>query len=548
MRKYNIGIKTAFAVFAIALSACSSDNDVVENNPTNPETPVTENNMSFSASMDAGNTTRTDFNSNSTIWTGSDAIKIANLATITAADQGSYPIGGVFNIVTHEGTAYTKQEVFTGTKIQSNGDGTDWFYAVYPTSCGIGYDHVGANKATIKKASVPAQQTAVKGSYDQSLHFMTAYSNNSTFAFKNVCALLKITLSNYANIKRIRVLATPVDATKTNNTSYIAGDFEAQINQSDGTTTKNDGTGTTSVQCRGNNSPYVELQLPVAGDDCQEGTFYMVVLPASISNGFTLFIEKTDGTIYMRANTTKDKFERNKIYNLGEYDCSSTPTNMSLLEDYVDLGLPSGTLWCTKNVTAGSGTSTTLVNSIYDNGGYYAWGDVLAYNQENSKGEAKTSYSSGSYAGIDSWFSTDTLKYQRDAAYQIEGHLYCMPTYTQIKELYDNCTKTYYTSTNNTYNGHNGVLLTSTKNGKTLWLPAAGYHCDTGTKSGLNDENKSSHYWSRTLYTNSNYAYSLDFDDDGLDAHGWFTGSGTWYDRRFCGKTIRPVLNVPAFK
>lgn len=547
MRKYNIGIKAAFAVFAIALSACSSDNDVVDNNSTNPETSVSEKTMSFSAIMDADKVTRTDFNSNSTIWTGSDAIKIANFATITAADQGSYPIGGVFNIVTHAGTAYTKEEVFTGSKIKSNGDGTDWFYAVYPTSCGIGYDDVGVNKATIKNASVPAQQTAVKGSYDQSLHFMTAYSNNSTFAFKNVCALLKITLSNYANIKRIRVLATPVDATKTNNTSYIAGDFEAQINTSDGTTTKEDGT--TSVQFRGNNSPYVELQLPVSGDDCVEGTFYMVVLPTTISNGFTLFLEKTDGTIYKRVNTGLTKFERNKLYNLGTYDCSSTPAEMAVLEDYVDLGLPSGTLWCTKNITAGSGTSTTLVNSIYDNGGYYAWGDVLAYNQENSKGEAKTSYSSSSYAGLASWYSTDTLKYQRDAAYQIEGHLYCMPTYTQIKELYDNCTVTYYTSTNSTYNGHNGVLLTSKNNGNTLWLPAAGYHCDAFGQSGLNRENIYSHYWSRTLYTSkTDYAYCLDFDNDGLDSHGWGSGGGNYYDRRFCGKTIRPVLNVPAFK
>ena len=541
MRKYNIGIKTAFAVFAIALSACSSDNDVVENNPTNPETPVTENNMSFSASMDAGNTTRTDFNSNSTIWTGSDAIKIANIATITAADQESYSYGGVFNIVTHDGTAYTKEEVFTGSKIGSNGDGTDWFYAVYPTSCKIGFDDFGTNRATIKNASVPAQQTAMKDTYDQSLHFMTAFSNNSTFAFKNVCALLKITLQNYTGISKVKVLANTNSAT---NTNYIAGDFEVEINPTDGTI-GNTLSASANIKENSKRSPYVELPLPVAGDDCQEGTFYMVVLPVSISNGFTLYVERTDGTKYMRVNTSITKFERNKLYNLGTYDCTSTPNDMGVLEDYVDLGLPSGTLWCTKNITAGSGTSTTFVNSIYDDGGYYSWGDVLACDQAGENGTAKTEYSSSTYTLGSDIYSNNLLKYQYDAAYQIAGHLYCMPTYTQIKELYDNCTITNYTST--AYNGHYGLLFKSNINQKTLWIPASGYMCNQGTMNGLQSKNSKSHYWSKTLNSsNTDTAYCLDFDGGSLDGHGWwsefFIGASTWYDRRFCGKCIRPVV------
>ena len=35
MKNYNICIKTALTVFAVALSACSSDNDIVDNNSTN---------------------------------------------------------------------------------------------------------------------------------------------------------------------------------------------------------------------------------------------------------------------------------------------------------------------------------------------------------------------------------------------------------------------------------------------------------------------------------------------------------------------------------
>ena len=122
-----------------------------------------------------------------------------------------------------------------------------------------------------------------------------------------------------------------------------------------------------------------------------------------------------------------------------------------------------------------------------------------------------------------------------------------MPTYIQMKELYDNCTVTNYTST--AYNGHYGLLLTSKINGNTLWLPAAGYRCNQGTMNGLQSVNSKSHYWSKTLYTaqsSRDAAYCLDFSGGSLDNHGWwselFIDSGEWYDRRLCGKCIRPVV------
>ena len=538
MRKYNIYVKTALVVFAGLLSACSSDNDITENNSANPETPVSNNEtMTFSASMDADKVTRTDFNSNSTTWNASDAIKIVNLATITVGGQGTTNKSGVYDIVQHGG-GYTKDEVFAGAKIATNGDDKDWFYAVYPSTCSMGIDGVGTNRATIK-GSVPTQQTAKKGSYDQSLHFMTAYSTNNTFAFKNVCALLKIKLQNYSNVRKVKVLANANSAT---NTYYIAGDFETDISTTGGTTPNTFGDG--NIKENSNRSPYVELSLPEAGDDCVEGIFYIVVMPRTISNGFTLSIEKTDGTKYMRVNLNLTKFERNKLYDLGTYNCTSTPTDMGVLENYVDLGLPSGTLWCTKNIKAGNGTSTTFVNDIYDDGGYYAWGDVLACDQAGENGTAKTAYSSSTYTLGSEIYSNNLLKYQYDAAYQIAGHLYCMPTYTQIQELYNNCSITDYTGSSNT---NRGLLFTSKKNGKTLWLPASGYMCNQGTMNGLQSKNSKSHYWSKTLNSsNTDTAYCLDFDGGSLDGHGWwsefFIGSGTWYDRRFCGKCIRPVV------
>ena len=263
MRKYNIGIKTAFAVFAIALSACSSDNDIVDNNSDNQEKPVSEKKMSFSANMDAGNVTRTDFNSNSTIWAEGDQIRILNLASITAPDQNDYPTHGYFTLDTHDG-GYTKEETFTGTKIQSNGDGTDRFYAYYPHSTKAAIATLtNGQQCIMQKGEVPTVQTAMNGTYDQSLHFMTAFSNNSTFTFKNVCALLKITLTN-SNISRIKVIANPTFKNKlVYNKEFvytnIAGTFEASIRYSDGTTSMK-ATDT-------NNKTYVELRAAGDGED-----------------------------------------------------------------------------------------------------------------------------------------------------------------------------------------------------------------------------------------------------------------------------------------
>ena len=128
MRKYNINVKAALAVFAIVLSACSSDNDIVDNNSNNQEKPVTNKTMSFRASMD-GETTRTDFNGNSTIWTDNDAISIMNTASVP--EETDRPTQADFTI--SEGVG-TKEATFTGGPIRANGNNADNFYAFYPAT------------------------------------------------------------------------------------------------------------------------------------------------------------------------------------------------------------------------------------------------------------------------------------------------------------------------------------------------------------------------------------------------------------------------------
>ena len=117
--------------------------------------------------------------------------------------------------------------------------------------------------------------------------------------------------------------------------------------------------------------------------------------------------------------------------------------------EYVDLGLPSGTLWATCNVGA---------TSPEDYGDYFAWGEI----------SPKYSYTSTNYTYMD---SPDSLPLSADAASVNWGGDWHMPTIEQINELLDssNCDWIF-----TTMNGVEGQMVTSKYNGNSIFLPAAG--------------------------------------------------------------------------
>ena len=126
------------------------------------------------------------------------------------------------------------------------------------------------------------------------------------------------------------------------------------------------------------------------------------------------------------------------------------------LHDYVDLGLPSGTLWATCNVGADSPESY---------GDYYAWGEIyrkLDFYWEN--------YKFGKY-GRDKYNKSDSLlvlEAQDDVAQYRWYYGWCMPTKEQWEELVQNTTNIV-----TTLNGVEGRLFTAS-NGRNLFLPATG--------------------------------------------------------------------------
>ena len=189
--------------------------------------------------------------------------------------------------------------------------------------------------------------------------------------------------------------------------------------------------------------------------------------------------------------------------------------------EYVDLGLPSGTLWATCNVGA---------NSPEQYGDYFAWGETApkevytweTYKWCNGTWDSLTKYNFQNYYGtVD---NKKELEPADDAAQANWGLSWQMPTKAQQDELHEHCNWQW-----TTMNGVNGYLGTG-PSGKTLFLPAAGYKDGTRIVS----EGEFGYYWSHSLYYGmSLYAYN----------HLFFSGSSPGWDKqeRSFGLSIRPV-------
>lgn len=177
--------------------------------------------------------------------------------------------------------------------------------------------------------------------------------------------------------------------------------------------------------------------------------------------------------------------------------------------EYVDLGLPSGTLWATYNVGA---------NTPEGYGDYFTWGETKpkdVYDMASNKWFSLCHDSIGTYWKVMKYNSISSvgvvdnkteLDPEDDAAYVNWGASWRMPTLAQQKELIRFC-KWKWT----TMNGVNGRLVTG-PNGKTMFLPAAGFHEDSLFVSGTTS------YWSRTLADSYLYsAYCLVSDSVEVD-------------------------------
>ena len=195
---------------------------------------------------------------------------------------------------------------------------------------------------------------------------------------------------------------------------------------------------------------------------------------------------------------------------------------------YVDLGLPSGTLWATENVGASKPS---------DYGLYFQWGDTKGYTSNQvGEGEGKKAFTWDDYkwkwnnTKINIKYTTTdkALEVEDDAAHVNMGGDWHMPTPTQIQELFDNTTSEWTTQ-----DGVDGMLFTSKKDSsKSIFIPAAG----NVSGGSLYYSGSYGIVWSSMLSTN--YV---------CDGQGLYFGSSDVYlddfNARYYGVSVRGVID-----
>ena len=178
---------------------------------------------------------------------------------------------------------------------------------------------------------------------------------------------------------------------------------------------------------------------------------------------------------------------------VGRYDTDT--------KEFVDLGLPSGTLWATCNIGASKPEGY---------GYYFAWGETepkTSYTWGNYKyceGEENTltKYCQDSDNGYQGFTDSRTqLETADDAATAKWGSEWQLPSKAQIEELLN---QEYNKVEMSTQKGVVGLLVTSKSNGNSIFLPAAGYDNRVHVGSWGN-------YWSRSVYPTTYEAWYLNF-------------------------------------
>ena len=220
-----------------------------------------------------------------------------------------------------------------------------------------------------------------------------------------------------------------------------------------------------------------------------------------------------------------------------------TKEYLDLMNEAVDLGLPSGTKWFKYNLGVDyKKLNINSENSVPEDwyGNYYAWGETepnkLKYTQSNYKWNNKqitTRYN-----------NTDNLEEllpEDDAAQQFNKMLR-IPTVDECLELLNNTNKECVYDYNG-IKGLNGYIISNRKDSrKYIFIPAAGLM--SGSKRIQNED--------AILYTNERFdgikCRILIFEESNryIDAYSKLPVAEGYIKsmQRICGFTIRPVINL----
>lgn len=191
---------------------------------------------------------------------------------------------------------------------------------------------------------------------------------------------------------------------------------------------------------------------------------------------------------------------------------------------YVDLGLPSGNLWAECNLGASSPEAY---------GDYYAWGEVEP-KQEYTYPNHKWYKEGAPSLGFTKYNNEDgklTLEDEDDAVIQKLGNGWRTPTLADFRELTN---QKLTTIKKTTLNGVAGYQIMSKKNGKSIFIPCAGFKQDKPQTREISSSEEVAICMTnlRRIDDKVFNAWSFAFQDDRIARYG---------KRRPDGISVRPV-------
>ena len=275
--------------------------------------------------------------------------------------------------------------------------------------------------------------------------------------------------------------------------------------------------------------PLLEVPMYIRGDVDGDGEVTADDVPVLANY---LVGKPTDGVLYDEETADVDETGTPSLSDLTRLNNYMLYGEFDHL--FVDLGLPSGTLWATTNIGSDTPEATGL---------YFAWGETTGYAIDeahtfnyasytlcNGTDHTLTKYCFDSDYGYEGYTDNLTeLETIDDAAYQNWGSGWRIPS----KEQYNELMNTSYTDQElTTQNGVYGCKVTSKTNGRSIFLPATGYRNGSTVSSGNYAD-----YGTRTMGTNSPIScQTFSFSQNLGISNNTTTG-------RYRGHNIRPVRN-----
>lgn len=259
----------AVASMIILASACSKEQNVIDNR-SNELVSVT-----LKVSADTKSMLGSDLKSVS--WTAGDQIGVLDPTSNTAQPNG-------FTITDNTVTVLVPA-------------GASSFYGLYP------FDAKATIASDVISTNFPSEQIAVEGNMPNNANIAVGYASSLTATsmnFMNVGALISFTLTENDNITSV-VFAG-------NNNEDVAGPISI----------KYPAAGTPTVAFGTNASKTIVLKNADGTPLKKNVKYYMVVAPQTFSNGISISLVKSDGSVGTKSSSAATTIGRNKSLGAGE--------------------------------------------------------------------------------------------------------------------------------------------------------------------------------------------------------------------------------------